>query len=213
MRALPLLPCVCPCLLQAGVLSLAPFFMYIKGRHMNAKGGAEGRIRWRTVKHFHRLRLAANNRGGGGGGQAGDDGDGDGGGGAKKDKNMMSGDSENSDSFGGEAAAAAGEQQEKAVRDWYAASGDWVHESVHRFNHEGSDLATANAAPGESTKLDADSAVHHMDGIDGLHLGESIGVLELFGHDQTDGESLSDSHVCKQLENVMTSGLFVSLTL
>ena len=42
----------------AGVLSLAPVFLYVKGRHFNARGGVAGRIKWRTVKHFHRLRLA-----------------------------------------------------------------------------------------------------------------------------------------------------------
>ena len=31
----------------AGVLAFAPLFAYVKGRHFNARGGTQGRIRWR----------------------------------------------------------------------------------------------------------------------------------------------------------------------
>eukprot|EP01050_Picozoa_sp_SAG11_P013621 SAG11_NODE_1604_length_4596_cov_22.286636_3_plen_782_part_00 len=169
-----------PLYIQAcGVLSMAPFFMYVKGRHFNAKGGPEGRIKWRTVKHFHRLREAAN---------------------IKRQPTISSPEIKPG-------------TETKANELQRFKSGEWVRESVYRFNNEGSDVATANSAPDVSNKYDKHSVAHHMDGFDGMHLGESIGIMEIFGHDHGGGGSLTDSHVCHQLELMMKSKLFVSLTL
>lgn len=106
------------------------------------------------------------------------------------------------------------------LEEWNA--GDWLKEDVRRFNYEESDLGRLGESPGTlstvhaQSKLDADSAVHHLDAIDGLHLGESLGMMELFHHEDHNHEasgSLTDSSVWKQLELMMKSSLFVALTL
>jgi hypothetical protein len=161
-----------PLYIQAvGVLSFAPLFAYVKGRHFNARGGTQGRIRWRTVKHFQRIQRQK----------------------AKDEPLDASLDSPAMEKSGG------------MLDTWEQE--DWVKDITHRFNHEESDLAPSHLVH------DAHSAVHHFDGIDGLHLGESIGLLEIFGHGHDDSSSLTDSGVCKQLEMMARSTLFVSLTL
>jgi hypothetical protein len=49
---------------------------------------------------------------------------------------------------------------------------------------------------------------HHLEGFDGLHLGESVGLMELFGnHDSGDGGNIGG--LCTQLGLMAKSTLFV----
>lgn len=153
------------------MLSFAPLYMWVKGRHFNARGGPSGRIEWRTAKYVRRMTSSHGDR----------------------------------------------------LDDEYPATWDsdsWLQNEVHRFNYEESDLARLGEAPGalptnhEQKKFDHKSKVHHMDAIDGQHLGESIGLMEIFHQDHSSStESLTDSSVCIQLEMMMKSTLFVALTL
>ena len=55
---------------------------------------------------------------------------------------------------------------------------------------------------------DSGGMMHHLEGFDGLHLGESVGLMELFGnHDSGDGGNIGG--LCTQLGLMAKSTLFV----
>jgi hypothetical protein len=55
---------------------------------------------------------------------------------------------------------------------------------------------------------DSGGMAHHLEGFDGLHLGESVGLMELFGnHDSGEGGNIGG--LCAQLGLMAKSTLFV----